>query len=175
MNHSFVLKFQLPPEGPGGDALTDALAHAGCDDALVGVGVAGRVALEFDREAGSAWEALTSAIDAVRSAIPGARLIEVGPDIVGLTDLAEALGVSRQYARRLLLDEGSRPPLAIHCGKTSLWHLHAVLEWLQAQGRPVPGPLVDVARSARRLNAARDVAGIPGIALDPELRAAVDG
>ncbi len=69
---------------------------AGCDDALVGVGQPGRIALDFTREARSASEAVLSAIKDVQRAIPGARLIEAGPDYVGLTEVAEMVGVTRQ-------------------------------------------------------------------------------
>ena len=57
MSCEFVLKFQLPADVQPDDALVDALAEAGCDDATVGMGVAGRLALEFDSEADSAWAA----------------------------------------------------------------------------------------------------------------------
>lgn len=48
----------------------------GRDDALIGVGLPGRLALEFVREAHSAHEAIEGAIEDVRRAIPNARLIE---------------------------------------------------------------------------------------------------
>lgn len=175
MNYEFVLKFQLPTDVQHGDALIDALAEAGCDDATVGTGAAGRLALEFDREADSAWAAVTSAISAVRNAVPGARLIEVGPDIVGLSDVAAVLGVSRQYARKLLVESARQPPLEIHGGQTSLWHLQSVLEWLAETGRAFPRDLVDVATTARCLNVARDAAQVRGVTLDPDLRAVVGG
>ena len=83
--YEFTLKFGLQEtvinplehEGP--------LYSAGCDDALVGMGQQGRLALHFIREATSAHEAIASAIKNVRKAIPDARLIEATPDFVGLT------------------------------------------------------------------------------------------
>lgn len=74
MSYRFVLKFQLPADSPHGDALVDALAEAGCEDAMLGMGVVGHLALEFDREADSVGVAVTSAIAAARKAVPGAAL-----------------------------------------------------------------------------------------------------
>ncbi|MNF88466.1 hypothetical protein D3C84_709610 [compost metagenome] len=54
----------------------DRLAEAGCDDALVGVGQPGHLALEFIREASSADEAIEGALEDVRRAVPNARLIK---------------------------------------------------------------------------------------------------
>ena len=83
------------------DALVERLAEAGCDDALVGTGQKGRIALNFIREAASAKEAIISALTDVKRVIPHARLLEVTPDFVGLSDVAELLGVSRQNMRKL--------------------------------------------------------------------------
>jgi hypothetical protein len=85
------------------EALVERLGEAGCDDALIGIGQPGRLALEFTREAESAEEAVRSALADVRGAVPLARLIEVAPDLVGLTDVAEIVGVSRQNMRKLML------------------------------------------------------------------------
>ena len=60
------------------------LGEAGCDDALIGVGRPGRIALNFDCEADSAFAAVAGAVSEVRAAIPEAWLIEVAPDLVGL-------------------------------------------------------------------------------------------
>ncbi|WP_223507695.1 hypothetical protein [Pseudomonas sp. BF-B-25] len=53
-----------------------SMAEEGCDDALVGFGQAGRLALEFVREATFAHDAIEIAIENVRRAVPNARLIE---------------------------------------------------------------------------------------------------
>ena len=42
----FTLKFSLPEAGTDPKAYVEQLAEAGCDDALVGVGLSGRIALE---------------------------------------------------------------------------------------------------------------------------------
>ena len=88
MEYGFTLKYQIPSETGAIDTLVERLAQEGCDDALVGVGQPGYLALEFLREAASAREALEKALEAVRRAVPYARLIEATPDFLGLADVA---------------------------------------------------------------------------------------
>ncbi len=76
----FTLKFSVPEDGAGTDSYVEQLGDAGRDDALIGVGRAGRIALNFDREAESACAAVAGAVSEVKAAIPEARLIEVVPD-----------------------------------------------------------------------------------------------
>lgn len=110
MEYTFTLKYQLADNDRTPDILVERLGEAGCDDALVGIGQPGRLALEFTREAESADAAVRSALADVRHAVPSARLIEVAPDLVGLTDVAEMVGVSRQNMRKLMLaNPGSFP------------------------------------------------------------------
>ena len=54
----------------------EALFEAGCDDATFG-GSGGVQTAEFDREAADFAEAVASAIKAVESAVPGARVVNV--------------------------------------------------------------------------------------------------
>ncbi|MBN0231624.1 DNA-binding protein, partial [Pseudomonas aeruginosa] len=77
MEYTFTLKYQLTDDDRDPDALVERLGEAGCDDALVGIGQPGRLALEFTREAADADEAVRSALADVRRAAPTARLIEV--------------------------------------------------------------------------------------------------
>ena len=102
MEYIFTLKYQLGSDVEDMDAVIERLGEAGCD-ALAGIGLPGRLALEFTREAPSAEAAVGSALDDVRRALPDARLIEAAPDLVGLTDVAEIAGVSRQAMRKLML------------------------------------------------------------------------
>jgi hypothetical protein len=85
MEYDFKLNFKVPAHGPSADELVERLGATGCDDALVGIGKPGRIALDFSREADSAQEAIVSALTDVKKAIPGAKLIEVSPDFVSLT------------------------------------------------------------------------------------------
>ncbi|CPQ46083.1 DNA-binding protein [Bordetella pertussis] len=103
MEYLFTLKYQLADADSDLDALVERLGEAGCDDALVGMGLPGRLVLEFTREADSAEAAVRSALADVRRAMPTAALIEAAPDLVGLTDVAQIVGVSRQNMRKLML------------------------------------------------------------------------
>ena len=76
----FVLKFRLPEGGEDPSAWLDALFEADCDDATIGVGKRGSIALDFTRGGASAEDAVRSAIAAVKCAIPGAVLTEVCPE-----------------------------------------------------------------------------------------------
>jgi hypothetical protein len=72
--YDFILRFALPNPTVDPVHFVDALFVAGCDDAVVGVGMSGSIALDFSREAPTAEQAVNFAINAVTSAIPGARL-----------------------------------------------------------------------------------------------------
>ena len=154
MEYIFTLKYQLAADDNDRDALVERLGAAGCDDALIGVGLPGRLALEFTREAESAGAAIRSALADVQHAIPKATLIEAAPDLVGLSDVAEAIGVSRQNMRKLMLTWPGCFPAPIHEGSTSLWHLADVLGWLQEKGNyRLAQSMLDVAEIAMQVNA----------------------
>lgn len=150
-DYTFLLKYRLPP-GLDGDAAVEELGAQGCTDALAGIGIAGRLALEFERNGDSAYGAISGSIRDVRDALPSAELIEVGPDLVGLTEIAELMGTSRQNMRKLLLGAGGSPVPA-HDGSTTLWHLVEVMDWLvAAKGYPADPKLRETALAARRIN-----------------------
>lgn len=156
MEFIFRLAYHLAGKDGDADALVERLGEAGCDDALVGIGQPGRIALEFTREAASAADALASALADVRRAIPGARLIEAGPDLVGLTDIADVVGVSRQNMRKLAQNNAATFPTPVHEGSSALWHLADVLGWMAARGStyPLEPGLLDVAAAAKQVNLA---------------------
>jgi len=72
----FTLKFKLPQNAGPTDMLVGELYAKGCDDALIGTGMPGQIALEFTRKAKTADAAITSALHNVLSAIPQAQLIK---------------------------------------------------------------------------------------------------
>lgn len=157
MEYTFTLKYQLADDDRDPDALVERLSEAGCDDALVGIGQPGRLALEFTREADSADAAVRSALADVRSAVPWARLIEVAPDLVGLTDVADIVGVSRQNMRKLMLAHPGSFPAPVHEGSASIWHLADVLAWLQAKGSyALAMDVLEVACVALQVNVAKE-------------------
>jgi hypothetical protein len=153
--YQFTLRFVLPTTGTVSDDMVERLGDAGCDDALVGVGQAGRIALEFARSSESAHAAILNAIQDVRRALPKAELVEAAPDIVGLTDIARMVGCSRQNMRKLLIACILGMPAPIHEGTPSLWHLAPVLKWLAREKRYVVAEdLLEVAEAAMQVNAA---------------------
>ena len=83
VDFEFKLTYKLPSE-PDIEQVIDKLGAAGCTDALVGLGVDGQVALEFVREASTAEDALQSALEDVKRALPGAKLVEARPDLVAV-------------------------------------------------------------------------------------------
>jgi predicted DNA-binding transcriptional regulator AlpA len=157
MGYMFTLKYKLAAQDNDLDAIVERLGEAGCDDATIGVGQPGRLALVFSREGTSAFEALVSALGDVKQAVPSARLVEAGPDFVGLTDVAEIAGVSRQNMRKLMLSHAAEFPAPVHEGSASVWHLSDVLDWLNARGGyDIKAEIFDVAKSAKQINLAKE-------------------
>jgi hypothetical protein len=155
MEYTFTLRFQLPAADEEPDKHVGRLLEEGCDDALVGIGKKGRIALSFLREAESANAAVLSAVSAVRRAIPGVMLTEATPDFVGLTDAAELLGFSRQNMRQLIFSCEATTPAPVHEGKPTIWHLADLLRWLREQkGYAVPEALLDLAETNMQVNIA---------------------
>jgi len=158
--YEFTLKFAIPTDWARA-TLEDRLFEAGCDDALVGTGQPGRLALTFTREAESADEAVETALRDVRQAVPVARLVEASPDLVGVSDIADLFAFSRQNMRKLVQSHAETFPLPLHEGRSSLWHLADVLEWFEGrQGRSVDPALREVARVSMVVNAERESARV---------------
>ena len=133
----------------------------GCDDALIGLGRHGRIALDFTREAPSADEAILSALADIQRAIPKAKLVEATPDLVGLTDIANLLGFSRQYMRKLAVKKGAGFPLPVHEGKPAIWHLSTVLSWFSdSNTREFDEALLEIARVNMQCNLVKEAAGL---------------
>lgn len=139
--------------------LEDALYAARCDDALVCFyGTA--VYLDFDRESDTLEHAILCAIQDIESAPAlNARVESVDATLVGLSDIAELTGVSRQAIA--LLKDGARGagqfpgPVQRVKGNSPLWRWQTVVEWLVAEGRiPAQSPMVAQARMLDSLNLA---------------------
>ncbi len=161
MEFEFGMKFKISAEGADSKELVERLGEAGCDDAVIGTGQPGRIALEFTRNARSVKDAIISALRDVKKAVPDAELIEVTPDFVGLTDVAELVGVSRQNMRKLMLAHATTFPAPVHEGSASIWHLAHVLQWLAERGDySIEKPLLDVAIMAMQINLAKETQGL---------------
>lgn len=157
MEYIFTLKYQLDEHDCNPDTLAERLGATGCDDALVGMGQPGRLALEFSRESDSAKEAVRTALADVKRAVPSAKLIEASPDLVGLTDVADMVGVSRQAMRKLMLTHRATFPMPVHEGSASIWHLADVLDWLNTRGGyPIDTLVLEIARTALEVNIAKE-------------------
>jgi len=153
--YDFTLIFVLPAAEAGVDDLVERLGSAGCDDAAVGIGKWGHLALAFTREAATASTALSSALADVRAAEPAARLVEAAPDFVGLTDVAALLGVTRQNVRKLILACDAPAPVPVHEGRPTIWRLAKVLEWLRLEkAYSVREELLEIARATLQANLA---------------------
>lgn len=154
-DYDFTLSFALPTDRDDPEQYVEPLGDAGCTDALLGIGCRGQIGLMFTREAATAEEAVLSAIRDVMGAIQGARLVEATPDLVGLSDVAELLGVSRQNVRKLVVDSEQAEPPAVHEGNPTLWHLADVLRWLRVEkGYRVDDRLMAIAEVTRQVNLA---------------------
>lgn len=152
--YEFTLKYKLPSQEYNLDELAEKLYANGCDDALIGIGIAGKIALEFMREAESAQVAIHSAHQNVLNVLPEAILIEAMPDYVGLTDIAKIVSVSRQQMRNLYEINASFPA-PFHEGKSSIWHLAEVLNWIQQNKTySFESTVFEVARANAELNSA---------------------
>jgi hypothetical protein len=153
--YEFTLRFVIPSVESVSDDMVERLGDAGCDDALIGIGQSGRIAFDFARASDSAHGAIMSAIRDVRRVFRDAMLVEVTPDIVGLTDVAEMVGCSRQNMRKLLIARGARGPAPLHEGAPTLWHLASLLDWLMYdKAYPVPADLLEFAQATMKVNTA---------------------
>lgn len=139
--------------------LEDALHAAGCADALVCFyGTA--VYVEFDRECASLEQAILSAIADIESAPAlNARVESVDSALVGLSDIAELTGLTRQAIA--LLKDGARGsgqfpgPVQRVKGNSPLWRWKTVVGWLVMEGRLAgDSPLVAHAEVLDNLNLA---------------------
>jgi predicted DNA-binding transcriptional regulator AlpA len=155
--YDFTLKFALRRPDADPDACVEALMREGCDDALIGIGKPGHIALNFIREASSAEEAVISALAAVKRAIPDCRFLEATPDFVGITDIANLLGFSRQNMRKILEKSGTDFPPPVHGGSRPIWHLEPVLSWFaRKQSRKIDTALLEISRVNRYCNYAKE-------------------
>ncbi|BAW97878.1 hypothetical protein NIES970_28410 (plasmid) [[Synechococcus] sp. NIES-970] len=151
--YNFELSFRLPGVNTNPEQYLDALFEAGCDDAMIGTGRNGFIGADFSRESESLEAAIKSAVRDVKSAIPGAVLIGVGPDLVGVSDIAAILGCSRQNIRQHLAIADESGPIPVYQGQRDLWHFAEVLIWLRdVKGLDIESELIEVAAHTMEFN-----------------------
>ncbi len=156
--YEFRLKFELPDKNIDPDIYIDQLYESGCDDALIGIGKKGYIALDFIRESETAYLAVSSAIKDVLKAIPQANILEATPDFVGITDIAKLLGCTRQNIQKLMSKDNSKCPHAVYGGSQSIWHLADILTWLvEEKDYQIDEWLIEIAITNRSLNLAKEV------------------
>lgn len=152
----FTLKFALTNPSIDPEEHIARLGEEGCDDAIIGVGQNGKIALQFNRGSESAFNAVISAIEDVKRAIPDAKLIEASPDLVGLSDIAELMGFTRQNIRKLMMINHTFPT-PVHAGKSSIWHLANILHWLEIkQNRFISPSIKEMAMVNMQVNIAKE-------------------
>ncbi|NHZ34620.1 DNA-binding protein [Massilia rubra] len=165
MDFIFELSYRLSSDDDDQDDIVGRLVQEECTDALIGIGHPGRIAMEFCREADDVFTAMTSALAAVRRAIPTAQLIEVRPDLVSLDEMPEYAEVDPKHLRTLAFNNRETFPAPVHAGNATLWHLDDVLRWMiPRETYQVTRGTLEVASIARHLNLAIQVRRI-----EPEL------
>lgn len=125
------------------EGLVDTLFAAGCDDALVCF-YGKSVYLEFDREAESLDLAIETAITDIESISLNIKVESIDSALVGLSDIAELTGLTRQAVA--LLKDGARgkghfpAPVQRLNGASPLWDWASVAHWLQQNNRLAHSP-----------------------------------
>ena len=149
------MRFALQAPQQNLEVYVEKLYESGCDDALIGIGSQGYISLDFLRTASSPYEAISTAIFDVKRVISTCILLEVGPDLVGLTDVAKIFDCSRQNIRKLIVTPEPNAPHPVYTGTPSIWHLADILLWLKnAKSYQVDDTLIEVASISMAINTA---------------------
>lgn len=163
MLYDFELKFKLssPQEDPKN--FVDAIYEHVTADILPGIGHKGSIVLLCTEEADTALDAIQLTLDQLKQVLPDAQLVEVGPDTVGLTGIADQVGKSRQYIHTLMKMPGAPlPQMSGNKSSTRFWHLHEVLEWFSESDKlDFEQNLLEVSLAARRFNLSIGIQKLP--------------
>ena len=109
----------------------DALYEAGCDDATIGTTV-GIPVMDFDREAASLYEAISSAIADAES-VDGLRVVRIADiDLVSMSEIAARVGRSRECVR--LWVNGRRGPGGFPAPLNSPHDRYRFWRWSDVEG-----------------------------------------
>lgn len=147
-NFSLIFDFdqEIDPE-----IYLDSLYEAGCGDAIVGIAEKGSITLDFIRQSNSAYQAVYSAIQQVKSVIPSAILIQVAPDLVDVLELSEIFECTKQNIQKYVNQDNFPKPF--FKGYQTIWHLDEVLEWFKLKNQEkVDVKLLEIAQLTRNIN-----------------------
>jgi len=147
-NFSLIFDFdrEIDPE-----IYLDSLYEAGCGDAILGIAEKGSIALDFMRQSDSAYQAVYSAIQQVKSVIPKALLMQVFPDLVGVLELSEIFECTKQNIQKYV--NQNTFPKPFFKGSQAIWHLDEVLVWFCLKNQEkVDLKLLEIAQLARNIN-----------------------
>ena len=175
-SYEFTLVFTLPANHSNPETYLDTLFEAGCDDAIIGTGVSGRIALEFEREGESALDAILSAIHDVKNAIPNANLAECSPDLIGVTGIAAIFKLSRQAVLKAIKNNSTSFPAPVHSGSSDIWHLNQVVDWAQKHDKLASrldniAIISEISAATYQLNLARELYSLGGVISPAALQA----
>ncbi len=149
--YDFALNFKFSNPEINPEIYLDALYEAGLSDAVFGIGEKGGISVDIIRESESAYDAIYSAIEQVKSVIPDANLTHVSPDIVGVRDLAEIFECTRQNIQKFVSKRDFPEPL--YKNSQAIWYLRTVLRWFtQNSDKKINQEMIDVAELAREIN-----------------------
>ena len=149
--YDFALNFKFANHEIDPEIYLDKLYEAGLSDAVFGIGEKGGISIDIIRESKSAYDAIYSAIQQVKSVIPDAELIHVFPDVVGVRDLSEIFECSRQNIQKFVSKRNFPEPL--YRSSQAIWYLRTVLRWFtQSSDKKIPEEITDVAELAREIN-----------------------
>ena len=127
----FELVFALPAGDQDAFALSDAVFEAGFEDALVGTGTAGLLAVGLEIVGDDAETVILDAARALIKTLPkGTILREIRPDLVSLADVAAKLEVKRQALQQ------RKMPLPSVGG---LYRIDEMMTALTEAAQPQPG------------------------------------
>ncbi|WP_420934023.1 hypothetical protein ACOJR9_16680 [Alteromonas sp. A081] len=88
--------------------------------------------------------------------LPAASLVEVKPDYVGVSDIADYFNVSRQYVQKLIVSGKLVYPPITSVGDTSVYHLFPTLHALKATiSSSISDELKELAAIAMKVNIKR--------------------
>ena len=85
-----------------------------------------------------AWDAFQGLLRHLAAAIPALRILRLDPDLVGISDIAERTGHSRQNVQQWVAGERNAerpfPPPEGSAGRSLVWQWADVNEWLKPLG-----------------------------------------